>query len=331
MSAEYNLVPCDQIIAKIEDQLSSYTSNGTLDSGRFYAEIKLIINKLGIAAYEMVEAIVTLENHKAALPCNFYLLDSAWLCDSQPDTTEAILQSNFIMYSETTNEIISQKEECASGPSKPSSCDIGGECNTPAQDIRNVISNGIIIQSTPCNNNNENILEKVTIKEYVIPQGRTITWRNPIMLRLKNKKSAAGDVCKKDCKNLFARSIYEISITQQGNNRFLHSTLEKPIIYLKYYAYPEDPETGLPLIPDNPVIQRAIEYQLMYYFFYMTWLDNTDTNIERKVQDLEIKRDKYLQEAINYSKMPSFNKAVEMARNTRKKFAAYELINSKHL
>ena len=146
------------------------------------------------------------------------------------------------------------------------------------------------------------------------------------MMKLKNRKTANTDVCTKDCKNLFAKSIDEISITQQGFNKFIHSTLEKPIIYLKYYAYPEDPETGLPLIPEDPIIQRAIEYHLMYYFFYMTWLDGTDVNIERKVQDLQLKRDQYLTEAINYSKMPSFAKTIEMSRKVRKRFAAYELI-----
>lgn len=329
MAAEYHLVPTDQLFAKIEDQLTSYTTNGLLDTGRFYSEVKLIINKLGIAAYDMAEAIVTLEDHKVALPCNFYLLDSAWLCDSNPVSTQAIIQSNFVMYNETTTELIGQNEPCSIGKSgAPCGCNA---CITTAQSIRNVVSNGLIIQSTSCNNNNENVLEKVTVKEYIVPEGRVISWKNPTLLKLRNKKSPAGQICTKECKNLFARSLDEISINQQGVNKFLHSTLERPIIYLKYYAYPEDPETGLPLIPEEPIIQRAIEYQLMYYFFYMAWLDGTDVNLERKLQDLELKRDKYLMEAINYSKMPSFNKAIEMARKTRKKFAAYELLNSKHI
>lgn len=321
MAAQYNLVSTDQLFAKIEDQLNSYTTNGLLDTGRFFSEVKLIINKLGIAAYDMTEAIVTLENHKAALPCNFYLLDSAWLCDANtPPTTGAILQSNFVMYNETTNELISQKDACG----------IGG-CSTTNDNIRNVVSNGLIIQSSPCNNNNENVLEKVTVKEYLIPEGRTITWRNPVLLKLRNRKTLNSDVCSKDCKNLFAKSLDEISITQQGTNKFIHSTLETPTIYLKYYAYPEDPETGLPLIPEEPIIQRAIEFHLMHYFFYMAWLDGTDVNIERKVQDLQLKRDQYLTEAINYSKFPSFNKSIEMARNVRRKFSAYEIMGNKHI
>ncbi len=314
MTAEYPLIGTEELFGKIEDQLSAYTSNGLLDVGSFYSEIQLVINKLGIAAYEMIDAVVTLENHKAALPCNFYLLDSAWLCDMSPQFTQPIMQSNFVMYSETINERISQKK-----------------CNSSSDAIRDYVSNGVIIQSTPCNNNNENVLDKVTIKEYLVPEGRSITWQNPVLLTLKNKKSISQQVCAKDCKNLFAKSPYEISISQQGTNKFLHSTLKEPVIYLKYYAYPEDPETGLPLIPDVPIIKRAIEYQLMHYFFYMTWLNGNDVNIERKVQALRTDRDMYITEALNYSKMPSFNKAVEMARNSRRKFAAYEIMGSKHI
>lgn len=311
---DYPLVPTTELFAKIEDQLSSYASNGLLDTGRFFAEVTLVINKLGIAAYDFVDAIVILDNYKAALPCNFYLLDSAWLCDHKPTSTYPIIQSNFVMYTETTNETISQKV-CSSN-------------NT----ILDITNNGVTIQSTACNNNNENVLEKTTVKEYIVPEGTgRLTWKNPTLMTLKNKKSLGGHVCSKECKNLFARSPYEISITQQGYNKFLNSNLKEPVILLKYYAYPEDPETGLPLIPDVPIIQRAIEYHLMHYFFYMTWLDSTDVNIERKVADLELKRDKYMTEALNYSKMPSFNKAVEMARNTRRKFSAYEAMNNKHL
>jgi len=260
----------------------------------------------------MVDAIVTLENHKAALPCNFYLLDSAWLCDTNKTFSQNILQSNFVMYTQTTKETICQ-DTCGN------------------DELLDVISNSVTIQSTACNNNNEHILDKVTVKEYVTTESpKEFTWKNPILLTLNNKKSIGSDICIGKCKNLFAKSPYEISITQQGANKFLHSTLKEPIIYLKYYAYPEDPETGLPLIPDEPVIQRAIEYQLMYYFFYMTWLNGNDVNIERKVQDLEIKRDKYLREALNYSTIPSFRKATEMAKNSRRRWAAYELMNFKH-
>lgn len=314
MNSEYNLIPTDTLFAKISDQLSVYTNNGLLDEGAFFAEVSLVINKLGIAAYEMIDAIVTLENHKAPLPCNFYMLDSAWLCDAHPVSfSTPIIQSNFVLYSETQKERICQTPDCSN--------DL----------IRDVVSNGVIIQSTPCNNNNEHVLDKVTIKEYVVPgKENSFTWNRPILLTLRNKKSIGQQICTDKCKNLFAKSPYEITISQQGTKKYLHSTLQEPVIYLKYYAYPEDPETGLPLIPEEPIIQRAIEYHLMHYFFYMTWLNGNDVNIEKKVQALRQDRDMYMQEALNYSKMPSFNKAVEMARKSRKRWAAYEVMSGKH-
>lgn len=313
---DYNLIGTETLFAKIEEQLSSYTNNGLLDTSTFYAEIQLIINKLGIAAYELVDSVVTLQNYKTALPCNFYLLDSAWLCDNNPPITFSALQSNFVMYTQTEKETICQKDNCSYSNSKA---------------VRDATTNGVIIQSTPCNNNNENILEKVTIKDYVQTGREIMSWNRPILMTLRNKKTLGSPVCAPTCKNLFAKSPYEITINQQGLNKYLHSTLEQPVIFLKYYAYPEDPETGLPLIPDVQIIQRAIEFHLMHYFFYMTWLNGNDVNIERKVQDLEIKKDKYLTEALNYTKIPSFNKSVEMARNVRRRFAAYEILNSRHL
>jgi hypothetical protein len=315
MISEFPMVPTDGLFAKIEENLNQYTNNGLLDVGKFFTEVKFMISKLGIAAYELTEAVIFLENHRGELPCNFYLLDSAWLCDTSRSNTLTIPQSKFIMYSQLNCERIAQKT-----------------CNSSSEDaVRQVISNGVVIQSTPCNNNNEQILDKVTITEYIKTGHAEFTYRNPVLLRLNNRKTTGNPVCTDKCKNLFAKSLYEISITQQGYNKYIHSTLEEPTIYLKYYAYPEDPDTGLPLIPDDPTIQRAIEYHLMYTFFYMLWLNGDDPNIEKKVADLGQKRDMYLREAINYSTMPSFNKSIEYARNARKKWAAYELINSRHI
>lgn len=300
--SEYNLVSTEELFGKIQENLSSYTANGLLDIGRFYSEINLIINKLGIAAYTMKDAIVKLDNFKTELPCDFYLLDSAWLCDENPSFSFPIQQKqNVVLYTETTSETVCAENNC--------------------------IETGFVIETDCCNSSRD--VNKVTVKEFVMGQvDKTYTYKRPILLNLRQKKSIVN-TCTKDCKNLFSNSPYEINIVNQGDSRFLYSTLDKPIILLKYYAYPIEEESGLPLIPDVPIIQRAIEYHLMYTFFYTTWLNNDDVNLERKLQDLEIKRDQYLREAINYSKTPSFTKMVELARRGRRKFTAYELIGNK--
>lgn len=310
MGNDFDLVPTDRLFAKIEENLNSYSSAGLLDTSRFFTEVKLIINKLGIAAYEFDDAIIKVDNHKGEMPCDFYLLDSAWLCDHSAMATAPIMQDKFVMYNTITCETIAQNDSC--GTSLP------------------ILNNGVIIQATPCNNNNERILDKVTITEYLQGgENQQLIFRMPTLMTLRNKK-AIGDVCTKDCKNLFAKSPYEFQILQQGTSKYFSSTLKEATVLLRYYKYPVD-EDGLPLIPDNPIIQRAIEYHLMHYFFYMTWLNNDDVNLDRKIKQLEIDRDKYLVDALNYTKLPSFQKSVEMARNTRKRFAAYEMLNSYHL
>lgn len=317
MNSDYTLIPCDELFAKIEDQLNSYSSTGILDIGRFYSEVRWCINKFGIAALELTDAIVKLENHKAEMPCDFFLLNVALLCDEHP-TYNFITpqpQSRFIVYNREINEIISQNTTCL---------DSGGF----------QINQGVAIESCRATCNNEQVLQKVTSIDYVAESDPSARkgwhWHRPQMLTIRNKKSIKN-ICSKDCKNIEINSPYEISIEQQGNSYYIYSTMKKPIIYLKYYAFPIDLDTGLPLIPDNPTIQKAIEYHLMHYFFYMAWLNSDTQDIERKVKDLEIKRNAYMQEAINYTKIPSFQKSVEMANRVRRRFSSYEIMNSKHL
>lgn len=294
--------------SKISEQLSSYDNNGLLDTGRFYAEVRLIINILGIPAYDMTDAVVKLKDYHAQMPCDFYMLDSAWLCSNNPEFDLIIPQPNstLTIYNRVDQECIRQ---------------VG--CNLPDP----INYQGVILESCPGTNNNEQILEKITMTEIVATTrgASTCTWHNPILLSYKKKKSVRNFVTK-DCKNLFAKSPYEISIEQQGKALNLYSTMKEPIIYLKYYRFPVDLETGLPLIIDEPIIQRAIEYHLMYTFFYMAWLNGDDVNIDRKVKDLEIKKDLYLAEAKNYVKLPSFNKMIELMQRQRRKYAVFEIM-----
>lgn len=306
--SEFNFVKSDELLAKIEDQLSYYVQQGVLDSGRFYTEIRFVLAKIGLAAFEVEEAIVKLEDHKAQLPCDFYMLDSAWLCNksSEPGVVPA-WQSHFVYYTEKTCETLAVPK-------------CGGNYSDQ------YVPASIIIEPTLCPNTEGTVLDKVTVKEFVIGQDTWKEWsyQKPLLLKLRNAKSLKNNICKSNCKNLFATSPYEISINQDGNNYILYSTLEDPLIFLRYYKHPIDNDTGLPMIPDDPIVQRAIEYYLMYYFFFIAWLNNDDEKLENKVRKLEEMRDKYMTEAINYCKTPSFNKMVEMARKSRKRFSAYE-------
>lgn len=303
---QFDLIPCDRLFARITENLSSYANNGLLDTGRFYPEIRWIIANLGISVYEQEEAILHLEEGQVELPCNFYLLDSAWLCDASREMADTGDDKNFqaksISYVETTCETVST----------------GGGCKPTAP------PNGVTISSC----NSETVLNKVTVKEYVFgDQPRLWNLSNFVLLRLNNTKNIRT-ICTKNCRNLFASSPEEISILKQGASYYLFSPLKKATIYLRYWKYPVDEKTKLPLIPDDPIIEKAIEAHLMHWFFVQGWTNNDITDVDKKIQYWQMEKDKYALQATSYASFPSFNKMIQITRRIRRRWSSYEIQNT---
>lgn len=287
-----NFKSTEPMFSRIRENLSSYTSSGVLDVGKFFFEIKWFISRLGISMYEIDEDVLHLKDFKHELPCNFYLLESAWLCNSNNSTTKKIdnFQGKVVIYTEKTCEKV-----------------IENPCPMPY---------------------GEKVLDKITIKEYVQTEPRQSTFHSPILLALGNKLTK--QVCAKDCRNLFTTSPNDISILRRGNTLQLFSSLKEPTIYIRYYAYPIDEETGLPLIPDEPIIEKALESHLMHYFFKNLWLNGDDPNVQQKIKYLQEESNQNMGEAEYFVKLPSFNKMIETARRQRKRYTSYEVIDSRH-
>lgn len=283
----------ESLFARIRENLSSYTALGMIDEGKFFFEVKWFISHLGISMYEIDEDVLKLENHKAEMPCNFYLLESAWLCNRSGAVSKKVdnFQGKVVIYTENTCEKVVQSS-CAS------SC-------------------------------NEKVLDKITLKEYVQTDGyQEITYRNPVLLALGNKLTK--QVCAKDCQNLFSTNENDISILRQGKSYWLHSSLKDPTIYLRYWAYPTDEETGLPLIPDEPIIEKALENHLMLYFFKNLWLNDDNPNVQQKIGFLTPEAEKSMAEAEYFVKLPSFNQMIQVARRQRTRYQTYELQSLRH-
>src|SRR6187399_2818458 len=121
----------ESLFARIRENLSSYTALGLIDEGKFFFEVKWFISKLGITMYELDEDVLTLKDFKAEIPCNFYLLESAWLCNKNNSVSRKVdnFQGKVVIYTEKTCEKVVE-------PSCLSSC-------------------------------SEKVLEKITLKEYV--------------------------------------------------------------------------------------------------------------------------------------------------------------------
>lgn len=283
----------ESLFARIRENLSSYTALGLIDEGKFFFEVKWFINRLGISMYEMDEDMIDLKDFKGELPCNFYLLDSAWLCTRNNSVSKAVdnFQGKTVIYTQTTCEK-------AIIPSCSDSCQ------------------------------KEQLFDKITVKEYVQTEPYIRNYIEPRLLQLGNKVS--DGVCTKNCPNLFTSSTYDISIKRRGNSYFLLSNLKEPSIYLRYYAYPTDEETGLPLIPDEPIIEKALENHLMLYFFKNLWLNDDNPNVQQKIAFLKPEADISMTDAEYFVKLPQFSEMINVAKRQRQRYQTYESQNRRH-
>lgn len=283
----------EPLFARIRENLSSYTALGMIDEGKFFFEVKLFISKLGISMYEYEEDLIHLKNFKGELPCNFYMLESAWLCSRDNVYQKPIdnFQGKTVIYTQNTCEKV-----------------IVPSCSSDCQ--------------------KEQVFDRITVKEYVQTNPYEYRYVKPQLLYLTNKIS--DNVCKKDCPNLFTASEHDISIKRRGNSYYLLSSLKEPSIYVKYYAYPTDEETGLPMIPDEPIIEKALEDRLMVYFFKNLWLNDDNPNIQQKLNYLTPIANESMAEAEYFVKLPTFSQTIQTALRQRARYATYEQQSTRH-
>lgn len=283
----------EPLFARIRENLSSYAALGLIDEGKFFFEVKWFINKLGISMYEEDEDVLNLKDFKAEMPCNFYLLESAWLCDKNNSTSKRVdnFQGKTVIYTQNTCEKV-----------------ILPSCNSTCP---------------------EQVIDKITYKEYVQTDNPwEYTYKTPTLLALGNKLTK--QLCADKCKNLNIASDKDISILRRGNAYWLYSNLKEPTIYLHYYSFPTDEETGLPLIPDEPIIEKALEAHLMYYYFKNLWLNDDNPNVTQKITLLKTEATEAMGEAEYFVKLPTFNELIQATRRQRIRYQSYESQNTRH-
>lgn len=319
---DFNLVSSERLMARIQDELSTYSANGLLDTGRLYSQLKWFATNLGLAVYGYDELVINLNNYRAELPCNFYLLDSAWLCENNwrnsgqfdgcgtgADGQVLNFQAKSQVYTERICEDVINPGNCSLSPT--------------ANSIYPVSVNACV---------QDKVLNRTTTREYVASNPNNEynrTWHNPRLLRLNNKKSIR-QMCSGRCANMFSHYPEEISISMQNGSYYLYSTLQHPTIYIKYYAYPIDAESGLPLVPEDAILQEALYWHLVHYFIQGLFINGEDNNLENKLKYLTQKREESLGAALSYIKLPSYNTMIEMGRRVRNKWNSYEVLQTYH-
>lgn len=96
---------------------------------------------------------------------------------------------------------------------------------------------------------------------------------------------------------------------------------------MKYYGFALDPETGLPMIPDNTYIEKAIEDYIIYRVMEDMWFNDLVPNLDNKYKKAEINSDESMKAALNWCKTPHFQEAINWIRIQRKNLRVYTQTN----
>lgn len=283
---ENNFKTADHLFAKIKEDFSSFNNSGLIDEGRFYSDIKYIIDLLGLNWYVEAQEILEVNNYQTELPENFKQLDFAYRCECI-----GIHSNNpgIVLIKQTFDHYPLMSTLDWHGKS----CDIKN-CHKPP-------SNCIF-------NSYEQILVQRDDSYY--------SYSNPILLKLGNVNTKR--CCAKGCINIYSTSSDTITI----QNRKIYTNFEKGTIYLSYYAFPTDSETGLPLVPDNSRILKCIEYYIKKNIIESLWV-NGDADVAQKVSYFNQMYTSALGDAQYETKLPTFSSMVDKIRSNRKSLDVY--------
>lgn len=270
------------IYGNVKRFLNSFDAAGLIDEGEFDKLVRDILGQLGIGAYKESKAVMRVKDFKAQLPDDFSQLYVAYKCSLLNESVkkEAHQQQNVAFVIDVTDEIV-----------ESNNCEIN------------------------CYENNNMILEKITIKttvELEKDRNHSLTFGNVIPLRL--SPNVNRDFCVNDCHNLHVSSQLEISI----NNGYIYTNFNDDFIYIKYYAIPID-EDGNIQIPDieSKSIEKAIETYLIYMILSTLWYNGQAPDLESRKIDAERNFNKAFAQARYEIKLPSFSEMVNTIRTKR--------------
>lgn len=277
----------DALFARIRRRLRSFNNAGLLDEGDWYWYIKELLDKLGVSVYEEREAVVMVKNYKGPLPDDFSYLYAAYKCTPKANSL-----------TDTKNDLWPQTGFVF----------YIDETHEPYRQCKN------------CYSAKRDFIEgeKYTVRTYIQGEPMIMNFTQPQLLKV---GANAHSFCTKDCKskNIFGTNMSEITLDKTN----LYANFESDGVLIKYYAFPLDPATGLPLIPDNSIFEKAIEDYIVYRTMTDMYLNSEVPDFERKLQLLQVEYEKSFGQAEFLAKLPSFQTTINKIRVDRKNLRVY--------
>jgi hypothetical protein len=159
---------------------------------------------------------------------------------------------------------------------------------------------------------------KIVIRTFVNGDGFESCFDNPLPLFLSPN---VKDKCSPHAERQIRTHFNEVTIDNEG---WLHTKFEHDHIYLQYYGLPFD-DNMLPMIPDQPSIEKAIEYYIYTMLFEEWYLNSSVPNIGQQLQYVKNEYDhKHFPQASYFVKLPSFQRCLQSLRIMRSRNKFYQ-------
>lgn len=268
----------DHIYGNVKRDLNSFDAAGLIDEGEFPRYIHDVLQRLGIGVLKEEDAVVRVKDFKACLPKDFKQLYAAYRCTPYVEGKDlAPIETGIRVYNDVTWELLDR-----------SSC------------------SEISVYSAA----DQQVVDRVTVRQYVDTRDVVVNFKDFVLLRLSPNVNKAK--CAENCANLFSDNPQEISI-ERGQ---LFTNFSSACVYLKYYACAVD-RYGVPLIPDIPSLDKAIEFEIKYQLLFNLWTNNSVPDLQNRWQVFQERAEFFFQEVKYHNKLPSFAQCVNSARRRR--------------
>ena len=299
--------PATVLYSKVKRVLKSFNNNNLIDEGDFPVYIQEVLSQLGIGAYQEKQAILPICDFKALLPKDFKILYSAYKCTPGFDFQHDILrpQQGFVFYTDKTKETILKSGNCELHYEGPCNGDKVFEKLT----VREFIKDSTFSGNGTVGGNFNGFTNSGRFNEY--------SFINPMLLRL--SPNVKKDKCVAECPNINWSSPFEITIDEG----YIFTNFKDDHIFMKYYAFPLDEETGLPLVPDLNAIEKALENYIIWQLMLQWYWNDEIPNAIQKAREAERLYNEHFREALYELKLPSFSTLVDYTRVTRNLLSTY--------
>jgi hypothetical protein len=266
-----------ELFAKINAFLESFASANLIDVDDFYDYIVELYELLGVGMWKECESLIEVKDYKAKLPCNFKLWYAAYKCHRNAGG-EGAPEIN-----EQLPWIWYQQAE-----------------------LSTVCANEFNVEKT--GPQGEVVKNKLVVRTFVNGDPIFNEFHDMIPLTLSpNVKDRESP----HCMRVVPAGHNEVTIDHDKVMRF---KFRQDHVYMQYYGLPFD-EDGLPMIPDESILAKAIEYYIYTQLFTKWYLNSTVPDIANKLKLVTEKFDRdYFPTAKYWVNLPSFQKMVQSVR-----------------